>query len=206
MLSPQDELANTITHGAGFLLSLAVLPYLAVQAWPIGIGLTLSCVVFAIALASVYLLSTLSHAIREPRRRNRLRAWDQGTIYLLIIGTYTPFIWQGSDGVFRVLFLIVAWSAAAFGFSAKVFAKHRINSVATITYLALGWLPAIPLWNSTPTICFVWMLAGGLCYSAGVPLLKLSHRVTYSHAGWHIMVMAGSACHVYAIQILIGHA
>ena len=167
------------------------------------LGLRVSCVAFCLALAAVYLFSTLSHAVQEPGLRHQLRAWDQGLIYLLIVGTYTPFVWQGTTGAFRIVLLSAIWLAALWGFYAKVFAAHRINAVSTITYLALGWLPAMPLISSTPRICFMWMLLGGLCYTGGVVFLLQSQRVRYSHAVWHIMVILGSACHAYAVYWLI---
>ena len=132
-----------------------------------------------------------------------MRAWDQGTIYLLIVGTYTPFIWQGSPTGYRTLLLVLVWTAGLAGFYSKVLAKHRINGISTVSYVLLGWLPAIPLFAHTPWICFGWMIGGGLCYSAGIFFLMRSHLFTYAHATWHIMVMLGSACHCYAIYLLL---
>lgn len=205
-LSPADERANILTHGCGFLLSIAAGAFLYQASGHTSLGLRISCLLFAVSLALVYLFSTLSHAVYEPRRRNRLRAWDQGTIYLLIVGTYTPFIWQGSQGSLRWGLLIACWAAAAFGFFAKVHLTHRVNAVSTATYLALGWLPALALVSTTPRVCVQWMLIGGLCYSVGVLFLKLSRRVLFAHAAWHCMVIAGSACHVYAIWQLTEYA
>lgn len=202
-LSPADERANVLTHAAGFVLSLVAAIYFFRLVGNERIGLGISCLVFCGAMACVYLCSTLSHAITDPAGRNRMRAWDQGTIYLLIVGTYTPFIWQGSAGAWRILFLLIVWLAACFGFYSKVLAKHRINSISTVSYLALGWLPAIPLFGTTPVICFVWMLLGGVSYSVGVLFLRMSARVKYSHAVWHMMVMLGSGCHCYAIYKLV---
>ncbi len=205
-LSPEDERANTITHGCGFLLSLAVAVYFFSQTANQSLGLQLSCLAFSISMAIVYLFSTLSHAVHNPLRRNQLRAWDQGTIYLLIAGTYTPFIWQGSPDGYRSMILIAIWAAAAFGFYTKVGSGHRINSISTVTYVLLGWLPAIPLWPRTPMICFAWMMIGGLFYTTGIFFLKNSQRVRYSHAVWHIFVMLGSASHAFAIKQLLNHA
>ncbi|MFN3192160.1 MAG: PAQR family membrane homeostasis protein TrhA [Aureliella sp.] len=201
-LSREDELANVITHTLGIVLSLFAAAYFWSSIPGENFGLRVSCLVFCSCMTLVYTFSTLSHAIEKPDWRNRLRAWDQGTIYLLIIGTYSPFIWEGTEGSFRVGFFAVAWGIALLGFYSKVFATHRINAVATLTYLALGWLPALPLIATTPWICFVWMLAGGVCYSVGVLFLKQSSRIRFSHAVWHIFVMLGSACHVYAVSLL----
>ncbi len=205
-LSPQDELANVITHGLGCLLSLACAGWFAAITAGQSVGLRVTCLLFTSAMFVVYLCSTLSHAVHEPRRRNRLRAWDQGTIYALIAGTYSPFIWEGTSGWLRGGMLVAVWGAAALGFYGKVMAAHRINAVSTVTYLALGWLPALPLIGNTPWICFAWMLAGGVSYSLGVLLLKQSSRRRYAHAAWHMMVMLGSTCHVVAIYQLLRQA
>jgi hemolysin III len=202
-LSVADERANTITHGSGVVLSFIALAVLAVHpsdpAWPVRI----SAMVYAITMGVVYFCSTMSHAVYEPVRRNRWRAWDQGTIYCLIAGTYTPFIWSGSPSGWRIPLLAAVWVAALSGFYSKVFAKHRINGSSTVTYVLLGWLPAIPLFSSTPTICLYWMVAGGLAYTAGIYFLINDHRFRYCHAIWHLAVIAGSTCHFIAIYRLV---
>lgn len=202
-LSPADERANVATHGLGILLSVLAMLYFWSTTTGLSIGLRFSCMAFTICMLLVYVFSTLSHAVQQPAARNRMRAWDQGTIYLLIVGTYSPFIWQGTEGSFRTAMLALVWALAFYGFCSKVFASHRVNAVATLTYLALGWLPAIPLVRSTPWICFLWMLLGGISYSVGVVFLKKSEQVRYAHAAWHVMVMLGSACHCIAIHQLL---
>ena len=202
-LSKEDERANTLTHAVGIVLSLvAVAVFWSLNAGS-ELGMRLCCLAFTISMVAVYSFSTLSHAVMEPVRRNRMRAWDQGTIYFLIVGTYSPFIWHATNGYFRSGLLSAVWLLAFSGFYSKVFAKHRVNSVATLTYLALGWLPAIPLVRNTPTVCLIWMVFGGLCYSVGVIFLKNSCRARYLHATWHVFVMLGTGCHCYAIYRLI---
>lgn len=198
-----DERANIATHTLGFLLSLLAAAFFWQTSLTADLGLRISCLVFCVTMAVVYFFSTLSHMAQQPRVRNRLRAWDQGTIYFLIVGTYSPFIWQATDGTWRIVLMSAVWIAALAGFYSKVFATHRVNSVATLTYLALGWLPAIPLIYNTPLICFIWMLLGGVAYSVGVVFLKKSLQVRYAHAVWHVMVILGSSCHCYAVYKLL---
>lgn len=202
-LSPADELANTLTHGSGFLLSIMAMFFFWDASRPHELGLRITCVVFATSMALVYLFSTLSHVVSEPRRRYRLRAWDQGLIYVLITGTYSPFVWQGSPPGWTGPLLLAIWLAAALGFYSKVFSAYRVNAVSTITYVLLGWLPALPLIPRTPIECFVWMMLGGVSYTIGIGLLILSERVRFTHAGWHLMVMLGSLCHCIAIYRLL---
>lgn len=201
-LSDVDERANTLTHALGTGLSLLA----AAGFWEItkdeSLGLRISCLVFCLSMFTVYFFSTLSHAVKSPAARNRLRAWDQGTIYLLISGTYCPFVWQGSPAGWRGVLMAAIWIAAAAGFYSKVLAKHRVNSVSTWSYLLLGWLPAIPLVRQTPTVCVWGMIAGGVSYTIGVVFLIGSKRFRFSHAIWHIWVMIGSAWHCWAIYRL----
>jgi len=202
-LSKEDEKANTITHGIGVLLSILAVGLFWYLSRNSELGMRLCCLAFTFSMIAVYTFSTLSHAIMAPQLRNRMRAWDQGTIYFLIVGTYSPFVWHATSGTFRIGLLIAIWALAMLGFYSKVFAKHRVNSVATITYLALGWLPAIPLVRNTPGICLFWMIMGGLCYSVGVVFLKNSCRAKYLHATWHVFVMLGTGCHCYSIYRLL---
>jgi hemolysin III len=201
-LSDADEKANIATHTAGVFLSIGVGIALWLQSRGLPLGFRLSCIAFTVSMAMVYLFSTLSHAVHEPLKRIRMRAWDQGTIYLLIAGTYSPFIWEGSSGAGRTVLLLAVWSAALFGFYSKVFSAHRVNAVSTITYVMLGWLPAIPIVANTPTMCVVLMILGGVSYTLGIVFLIGSSWFTYAHAIWHLMVMLGSGLHTYAIFLL----
>ncbi|MCA9133254.1 MAG: hemolysin III family protein [Planctomycetales bacterium] len=201
-----DEIANTVTHTLGFMLSLVALWvfWRATQdnAW----GLRLTCVVFTLSMAAVYFFSTLSHAVLEPHRRNRLRAWDQGTIYLLIAGTYSPFIWQCSPPGWTATIMVLVWGAAVWGFYLKVIAAYRVNAVSTVTYVLLGWLPTLPLVPQVPLICILWMLLGGLSYTLGIIFLMHRNQAWYTHSIWHIMVMLGSFFHCISIYQLLGFA
>jgi hemolysin III len=205
-LNRADEIANAITHGIGFLLSLVAVLFFWFATRNQPVGMQLACTAFTLSMASVYLFSTLSHAVQEPRRRDHMRAWDQGTIYLLIAGTYTPFIWYGSPVGWTVAVFVTVWGAAAYGFFLKVLAAYRVNAVSTVTYVLLGWLPAIVLFAGTPMICSIWMVIGGLVYTSGIVFLVRSDEVQYSHAVWHVMVILGSTCHCVAIYLLLGFA
>ena len=197
------ELSNAITHGLGFLLSLAAMLFFWSVTVDQPLGLRLSCLVFACSMATVYLFSTLSHAVHAPRWRSLMRAWDQGTIYLLIAGTYTPFIWRCSPPGWTTLLMLAVWGAAAWGFYLKVIARFKVEASSTITYLLLGWLPAIPLFARTPAVCVNWMVLGGLSYTLGIVFLIRSHHTWFTHSLWHFAVIVGSACHAFAIYQLL---
>lgn len=198
------ELANTITHGLGVLLSLAAGWFLWQHTADQALGLRICCLLFAATMTTVYIFSTLSHAVHAPRLRSRMRSWDQGTIYLLIAGTYSPFIWLASPPGWTGIVMSGVWLAAAWGFNLKVVAKYRIEASSTVTYVLLGWIPAVLLFARTPTVCVLWMLAGGVSYTFGILFLIRSHQAWYMHSLWHLAVIAGSACHFIAIWNLVG--
>ncbi len=194
-----QESINAWTHGIGFLLSvpsgialsLLAIAYREQQMW--------SCFAYSLSLTTLFLFSTLSHAVRDPVLRHRFRTCDQGFVYTLIAGTFTPFAWAYMEGWSRIALLSFVWIAAATGFYSKVFANHRINNMTTISYILLGWIPSMVLFGYVSTTCFAIMAAGGVLYTVGTLFLKNDHRAWYFHAVWHVMVIVAGICHYVAI-------
>ena len=194
-----QELVNAWIHGIGFLLSIPAgfaLAYLAKEYRP---SMIIACAVYGVSLSAMYLFSTLSHAVRDPERRHLVRSLDQGIIYTLIAGTFTPFIWGEMQGWPRIAMLLLVWFSAALGFYSKVLAKHRVDNMTALTYVLLGWVPAIVLFWSVSTTCFASMLLGGILYTIGVLFLQNDHRNWYFHPIWHVLVIVASACHYLGI-------
>ncbi len=194
-----QESINTVTHGVGFLLSLPagfLLIWIASANRP---DLVWPCVVYSISLAAMYLFSTLSHWVRDPNLRHRVRSLDQGFVYTLIAGTFTPFICSYLANSPRFLLLAFVWIAAGTGFYTKVFSRHRINNMASLSYILLGWVPAMVLFRYVSLECFGMMALGGVIYTIGVLFLQNDHRSFYYHALWHVMVILASACHFLGI-------
>lgn len=198
-----EEIANSLTHGIGLVLSVAgslvLLGRLQAQpdAWRLA-----GCGVFAAALVAVYAASTLSHAVARPAWRRRFRILDQGCIYLLIVATYTPFALEYLRFGWWWLILPLMWTAALIGFLSKLLFLHHVDKATVWSYLLLGWLPILPALanlDAVPWGAATWILAGGLCYTAGTVFLVLDHRPFHFHAIWHLFVMAGSACHYCGI-------
>ncbi|MCA9121510.1 MAG: hemolysin III family protein [Planctomycetaceae bacterium] len=194
-----DELANSLTHGTGLLLAVVGGVFMIPAASSSHIGVRIAVVAYIASLVAVYGFSTLSHAVHSTAEKNRLRAWDQGTIYLLIVGTYTPFIAAYLPPVEAAFLAAALWLAAGFGFWSKVVANHRVNRLASWSYIALGWFPAAAFIGRIPMEVVKWMAYGGISYSVGTVFLMLDHRVAHFHVIWHILVIAASACHYYAI-------
>lgn len=202
-----EETANMITHGLGFLLSLVAAVVLMTtvvlhgDTWRI-----VGCGLYATSLVLVYLMSTLSHSFTQAHRRRFYRILDQGCIYLLIVGTYTPFALAYLRTVPWLAFLGLMWAIALTGFFSKVLYAHRVEKVSIIACLVLGWMPVI----SAPTLMGLadptglwWMLFGGLCYTVGTVFLVLDYLRIYFHAVWHLFVIAGSTWHFLAILVYV---
>ncbi len=202
--SVAEEIANGLTHALGFILSIMGALLVARSASLLRLGTLFSCSVFLVTLVGLYALSTLSHLVKRSRMQDRLRAWDQGAVYLLIAGTYTPFAWAALVPPARQVGLAALWLAAGAGFFSKVVVRHRVNNMQTHSYILFGWIPAAFLFREVPASTLFWMAVGGLSYTLGTLFLKIDHRAPYLHALWHLFVVGGSACHFYAIyQFLI---
>ena len=193
-----QEIINALTHGVGCVVGLVAGTYVLLFVQTSATKAFLAFTVYLVSLVTLYCFSALSHGCFD-HRRDRFRAWDQGAIYLLIAGTYTPFICVDLSTSGQVALLVAIWVAALIGFYSKVFAQFQINSVSTVTYLLLGWLPAFPLSGHVSADCFRWITIGGVCYSIGVVFLLLDRKIHFFHTIWHLWVMVASACHFYGI-------
>jgi hemolysin III len=197
------ETWNALTHAGGFLLSLPAVIAMLWLADHRNPELTWVCLAYGASLSAVYLFSTLSHAVRNPRVRHRMRSLDQGVIFLLIAGTYAPFIYAFTEGIPRVAIMIAVWVLAGLGFYSKVIARHRVDAMVPTFYLLLGWGPAMILFPYVSWGCLAMMAIGGLLYSVGTIFLHNDHRSWYYHPIWHLLVILASACHYLAILFFV---
>lgn len=199
----REELANTLSHGVGFLLTVfAALPLLVLAALPHHDPLLLAgAAIFGLSLALLYAASTLYHLLPPGRSKVFCRLLDHAAIYVLIAGTYTPFALGVLRGPLGWTIFAAAWLLAAVGFGLKLRFGFRYPLVSTALYLLMGWMSLLilrPLVAGIGWEGFGWLLAGGLCYTLGVAFY-LWERLHYSHLYWHGFVLAGSACHLVAI-------
>ena len=197
-----EEIANAITHGIGLLLSIAgfvvllVLATLRGTAWHI-----VACSIYGATLICLYAASTLYHAVISPRVKRALRIFDHSAIYLLIAGTYTPFLLVSLRGPWGWSLFGVIWGLALAGVLFKFWFVERFAILSTAVYIAMGWLVVIaakPVITHLRLTAIIWLLAGGLAYTGGV-IFFAAKRIPYSHAIWHLFVLAGSICHYFAV-------
>ena len=201
----REEAANVATHAIGLLASVVgvvVLVYLGVVRNEVLHVATAG--IYGATLVALYAASTLYHAFQRPEIKRVLRVLDHCAIYLLIAGTYTPFVLVGLGGVWGWTLFGVIWAMAAAGIVFKIFATGRFAVISTAAYVAMGWLGVVaigPLVRSLPLAALAWLLAGGLAYTAGT--LFYHRKIPYSHALWHVFVLLGSVCHFVAISLYI---
>jgi hemolysin III len=201
-LSLGEEIANSLTHGAGLVASLVGLPVLVIAAAGRGDALqVIGASVFAASLVALYAASATYHAVPPSRAKQVLRLLDHVAIYLLIAGTYTPFALGVLRGVWGWTLFGMIWSLAALGIVFKTLLRFRYPRAATLFYLAMGWLAVVairPMLEAMPAMGLVWIAAGGLLYTAGVGFYAWE-RLRYGHAVWHLFVLGGSTCHFLAV-------
>jgi len=201
-----EELANAITHGLGAAAALAGGAVLITLAALFGDGWQLAgAIVFGVCLLLLYLASTLYHAIAHPVAKARLKVFDHCAIYLLIAGTYTPFTLVGLRGPWGWSLFAAIWTLAIAGVVFKLFFTGRFKLLSTLLYVGMGWLALVaikPLLNALDGWTLGWLLAGGVFYTLGTVFY---HRpaLRYSHAVWHLFVVAGSVCHYVSVMALV---
>ena len=202
----RDELANSVTHAAGLLLSIVAVGVLIVFALRSGTAWHIvSCSVYGATMVTLYGVSTLYHSVRRGRVKRTLRILDHISIYLLIAGTYTPFTLVTLGGTWGWTLFAVVWGLALVGVVFKVFHTGRYETISTATYLGMGWLAVVavnPILERFPIGCVLWIVVGGLLYTVGVRFYLKDH-LPYQHAIWHVAVLAGSTCHYFAVLFYV---
>lgn len=197
-----EEILNVVTHGLGFLLSIAALTILVVyaslrgNAWHI-----VSFTIYGISLVTLYLASTLFHMTRKQKLRNKLNIFDHSAIYFLIAGTYTPFLLVTLRGPWGWSLFGVIWGLAIGGLIFKLFYTGKYDYLSAIIYVLMGWIIIIaikPMNENLSTEGLLWLLGGGISYSIGV-VFYLVKKIPYNHAIFHIWVLLGSFAHFIAV-------
>jgi hemolysin III len=202
-----EEIANALTHGIGAVLSITGLVLLIIlsanQPDPVRI---LSAVIFGSTLTLLFLISTLYHCPQPPRLKRLFQILDHCAIYLLIAGTYTPFLLISMKGAWGYTLMAIIWGLALSGIIFKTIFKDRYEKLSLFTYLAMGWLAIVAITEviaKIPLDALILVSIGGVVYSAGAVFYAMD-RIPYNHAIWHLFVLGGSSLHFIAVyQVVI---
>lgn len=196
-----EEIANSVTHGIGALLSLAGLAAMMIRAfqhysaWRVA-----ACGVYGVSLILLYVSSTIYHALPDNRAKRVFQILDHCSIYVLIAGTYTPFTLVTLRGPWGWVLFSLVWTLCVCGIVFKSLWIGRFKAMSVAVYLLMGWCAVIafrPLLAVLPWSAFLWVLAGGVFYTLGVVFFAASRK--YAHSVWHVFVIAGSLCHYWAV-------
>lgn len=201
-----EDIANSITHGIGTAMAAAGLTILVILAalknssWHI-----LSFSIYGATLVLLYLASTLYHAIQHPEAKRILQRVDHAAIYLLIAGTYTPFLLISLRNTWGWTMLIMIWGLAVLGIAYKMLFLEYFERLSALGYVFMGWLSLIAgrqLITNLPQDILFWIAAGGVLYTAGITFLLL-RKIPFRHTIWHLFVLGGSLCHYFAVYKLL---
>jgi hemolysin III len=197
-----EEIANSVSHGAGLVAAIAATPLLLSHAAQRGGGYFLvGTSVFGATIMLLYLASTLYHALPRGKAKRVFQVIDHGAIFLLIAGTYTPFSLGVLRGAWGWTLLALVWALAVIGVILKAVRGVRYPTLSLLMYLGMGWLGVVairPLWLGVPLSGLVWLLLGGVAYTVGAAFFT-AERLGYCHLVWHLFVLAGTSCHFIAV-------
>ncbi|WP_180919809.1 PAQR family membrane homeostasis protein TrhA [Vibrio parahaemolyticus] len=205
--SQSEELANTITHGIGMIFGIVGLILLLIKAtnYQADTLTVTSMAIYGSSIIVLFLASTLYHAIPHPKAKRWLKTFDHCAIYLLIAGSYTPFLLVSLRTPLAFGLMIVIWSIALLGIIMKVAFVYRFKKLSLMTYLVMGWLSLIVIYQLAINLDIgglTLLAVGGLVYSLGV-IFYVAKRIPFNHAIWHGFVLAGCVCHFFAIYYFV---
>ncbi|MFS0863276.1 hemolysin III family protein [Fredinandcohnia sp. 179-A 10B2 NHS] len=204
--SLKEEIANAITHGLGVLLSIPALVLLIVFAVKYGDAWhVVSFTIFGTTMFLLYLFSTLLHSITHPKAKKVFAILDHSAIYLLIAGTYTPFVLITLRGWLGWTIFGIVWGLAIIGIVFKVFFVEKFMILSTVFYVLMGWLIIVgikPIYESIGFNGFMLLLTGGILYTVGA-VFYVWQKLPYNHAVWHGFVLAGSAAMYFCVLFYV---
>ena len=202
--SVAEELTHAITHGIGVILSIVGLSWMlyvsinVADPWRI-----VASSIYGATLIALFLASTLYHSMFASRHRDIFKLLDHCAIYLLIAGTYTPFLLVAMRSSTGWWIFGTIWALATAGIVTKLWFRHRFPKVALASYLAMGWLIVVAAPQMADAIGshgMAWLVAGGVSYSAGA-IFYVVDRIPFNHAIWHVFVLVGGICHFFGVAL-----
>lgn len=204
-----EELFNAISHGLAVLAAAVATPLLITGAIRAGAAGVVGASVFAATVVILYTTSAVYHAVppKNLRTKRLLQLLDHSAIYLLIAGSYTPFLLTVVTGALAWTVFGLVWGLAIAGIFTKATGVLKCPKLSTALYVAMGWLAVLvikPLWMGLGAWGFFWLVAGGVLYTAGVAFFLADGKWKFAHFVWHLFVVGGTACHFLAVNACAG--
>jgi hemolysin III len=198
------EMANALVHGIGVLLGIASIPVLSAIAVKTGnIPDIVGVSIYAFGLLMAFTFSTLYHSVREVNTKKTLRMLDHISIYILIAGTYTPFLLKYMFNSLGITLLVIQWLLVVIGIAFKLIYTGRFKVFSTLVYIAMGCLLFVggnTFFVVLPTPVFIWLMIGGGLYIFGC-IFYLNKKIIYHHVIWHLFVLLAAVCHYVAVLL-----
>jgi hemolysin III len=204
--SVTEEIVHAITHGIGVILSIVGLSWMlyvsinVADPWRI-----VASSIYGTTLIALFLASTLYHSMFASRHREVFKLLDHCAIYLLIAGTYTPFLLVAMRSSTGWWIFGTVWALATAGIVTKLWFRHRFPRLALASYLAMGWLIVVAAPQMAEAIGpngMAWLIAGGVSYTAGAVFYAIK-RIPFNHAIWHLLVLLGGVCHFFGVALYV---
>ena len=203
--SKSEEILNITTHLVGFMLSLIFFLPKVVSTYQKGgrVGF-LAWLIYFIAIALMFLASSLYHSMKNPLARTIFRAIDHGVIYLTIAGSYTPIILIGLKSSFAIIIFVIIWILALTGISMNIIAfatgkEERIKKASMFIYMAMGWMSILLIYQIYKHIgisYIMFLVVGGLFYTVGAVFYSYK-KIPYNHAIWHVFILVAAFVMLY---------
>lgn len=202
-----EELISSISHGIGALLSIAALVLCIVFAslHHNVLGIISSCI-YGVSLIILYAMSSLYHAFKPNKAKRVFRVFDHCSIYLLIAGSYTPYLLLVVGGIRGIIMLIIMWLVSIIGIIGNSINVDKFKKISFPIYLILGWMAVFaikPLINNLATPGLVLLLTGGIIYTLGAIVYLIGSKVKYMHSIWHFFVLGGSIFQFFSILLYV---
>lgn len=201
--SSTEERLNALSHGVGLIAAVIGLIFMLNRVD--GLYSQVVCVIYGLSMMLMFLSSTLYHYVHQPHLKAKLKVFDHCAIYLLIAGTYTPFMVLAVGSWVGLVGMVLVWSIAIVGIAFKCLANGRFPRLSLVTYLIMGWIALFfiyPLYQAVEVNGLWLLLAGGLCYTLGV-IFYVQKKIEYTHVIWHLFVVAGCVCHFFSIYLYV---
>ena len=202
---PLEETINIVSHALGLILSIVGFVLLMIQGVSQGLTHVVAYVIYGSSMVVLYTASTIYHRSKTPSLRVKLRVIDHAAIYVLIAGTYTPFMLLAIPGTLGYSILAAAWSMAVVGIVIKIFYTGHFEVLSTLLYIAMGWAIVFaikPMAASLAPEGLFWLMAGGVAYTVGAILYAIK-KIPFNHAIFHLFVLLGSICHFISVYFYI---
>lgn len=206
MYTVGEEIFNSVSHGVGVLLSIAALVLMIVFAAIYSDGFALAgALVYGISLILLYTMSMVYHIVQNVTAKRILRIFDHCSIFILIAGTYTPYLLGPLRSPVGWTIFGIIWGVTIIGIILNAINLEKFRKLSLVCYILMGWgivLSIRPLYENVELMGIILLGVGGLVYTAGVAFYVMK-KYRYMHSVWHLFVLAGSIFHYFSILLYV---